>query len=115
MQKKNLYFSVFNATLISRFIDSYLSHNGTNSRTCQGKPKQRTAENHGSNNSNNKIRNLEGVVGYNGDITQYLQEKGYIWEQLDEDSIKFRRDNELQNKVFEYILLQLLCIQNTLA
>jgi hypothetical protein len=57
-----------------------------------------SAENHGSNNSNNKIRNLEGVVGYNGDITQYLQEKGYIWEQLDEDSIKFRRDNELKNK-----------------
>jgi hypothetical protein len=57
-----------------------------------------SAENHDSNNTNNKISNLEGVAGYNGDITQYLQEKGYIWEQLDEDSIKFRRDNELKNK-----------------
>jgi hypothetical protein len=57
-----------------------------------------SAENHNSNNTNNKISNLEGVAGYNGDITQYLQEKGYIWEQLDEDSIKFRRDSELKNK-----------------
>jgi hypothetical protein len=57
-----------------------------------------SAENHNSNNTNNKLSNPEGVAGYNGDITQYLQEKGYIWEQLDEDSIKFRRDNELKNK-----------------
>jgi hypothetical protein len=54
-----------------------------------------SAGNHGSNNTNNKTSNLEGVAGYNGDITQYLQDKGYIWEQLDEDSIKFRQENEL--------------------
>jgi hypothetical protein len=57
-----------------------------------------SVENHGSNNTNRKISNLEGVAGYNGDITQYLEEKGYIWEQLDEDSIKFRRDKVLKNK-----------------
>ena len=27
-----------------------------------------SAENHDSNNTNNKISNLEGVAGYNGDI-----------------------------------------------
>jgi hypothetical protein len=54
-----------------------------------------SAGNHASNNTNNKTSNLEGVAGYNGDITQYLQDKGYIWEQLDEDSIKFRQVNEL--------------------
>jgi hypothetical protein len=48
---------------------------------------------HDSDNTNSKSSNLEGVTGYNGDITQYLQEKGYMWEQLDEKSIKFRRDN----------------------
>jgi hypothetical protein len=48
---------------------------------------------HDNDNTNSKISNLEGVTGYNGDITQYLQEKGYIWEQLNEKSIKFRRDN----------------------
>jgi hypothetical protein len=57
-----------------------------------------SAENHNSNNTNNKISNLEGVAGYNGDITQYLQEKGYMWEQLNESSIKFQRDNESKNK-----------------
>lgn len=46
-----------------------------------------------SDDSNNTNSNLEGITGYNGDITQYLQEKGYIWEQLNEKSIKFRRDN----------------------
>jgi hypothetical protein len=46
---------------------------------------------HDSDNTNSKSSNLEGVTGYNGDITQYLQEKGYMWEQLDEKSIKFRR------------------------
>ena len=49
---------------------------------------------HNSNNANSEISNLEGVTGYNGDITQYLQEKGYVWEQLNEGSIKFRRDKE---------------------
>jgi hypothetical protein len=48
---------------------------------------------HDSDNTNSKSSNLEGVTGYNGDITQYLQEKGYMWEQLNEKSIKFRRDN----------------------
>jgi len=48
---------------------------------------------HDSDNTNSKSSNLEGVTGYNGDITQYLQEKGYVWEQLNEKSIKFRRDN----------------------
>jgi hypothetical protein len=57
-----------------------------------------SADNHDSNNTNNKTSNLQGVAGYNGDITQYLEEKGYNWEQLDEDSIKFRHDNELNNK-----------------
>ena len=47
-----------------------------------------------TNNKNNKTINLEGVVGYNGDITQYLQDKGYTWEQVDEDVIKFRREKE---------------------
>jgi hypothetical protein len=37
-------------------------------------------------------------MGYNGEITQYLEEKGYIWEQLDEDSIKFKHDNEFRNR-----------------
>lgn len=46
-----------------------------------------------SDDGNNTNSNLEGITGYNGDITQYLQEKGYIWEQLNEKSIKFRRDN----------------------
>jgi hypothetical protein len=72
---------------IARYLGGNITINNDNS-----------AENHDSNNTNNKISNLEGVAGYNGDITQYLQEKGYIWEQLDEDSIKFRRDNELNNK-----------------
>jgi hypothetical protein len=48
--------------------------------------------------TNSEISNLEGVTGYNGDITQYLQDKGYMWEQLDESSIKFRRHNESKNK-----------------
>ena len=48
---------------------------------------------HDSDNTNSKSSNLEGVTGYKGDITQYLQEKGYMWEQLNEKSIKFRRDN----------------------
>ena len=43
--------------------------------------------------------NLEGVTGYNGDITQYLLEKGYMWEQLDVSSIKFRRHNESKKYV----------------
>jgi hypothetical protein len=47
-----------------------------------------------SNNTKNKTSNLEGVAGYNGDITQYLQDKGYIWEQIDEGSIKFRHQND---------------------
>ena len=55
-------------------------------------------ETHDSNYTNSEIGNLEGVTGYNGDITQYLQEKGYMWEQLNERSIKFRRDNESKNK-----------------
>ena len=46
-------------------------------------------------NNNNKDGNREGLIGYNGDITQYIEEKGYTWEQLDEDSIKFKHDGEL--------------------
>ena len=53
---------------------------------------------HDSNYTNSEIGNLEGVTGYNGDITQYLQEKGYMWEQLNESSIKFQRDSESKNK-----------------
>jgi hypothetical protein len=49
----------------------------------------------GQNNNNNKDGNREGLIGYNGDITQYIEEKGYTWEQLDEDSIKFEHDGEL--------------------
>jgi hypothetical protein len=49
-------------------------------------------------NNNNKDNNREGLMGYNGDITQYLEEKGYTWEQLDEDSIKFKHDNEFRNR-----------------
>ena len=48
----------------------------------------------------NKTSPLEGVAGYNGDITQYLQDKGYVWEQLDEDSVKFRREKELKDEQF---------------
>lgn len=55
-------------------------------------------ETHDSRYTNSEIGNLEGVTGYNGDITQYLQDKGYMWEQLDERSIKFRRHNESNNK-----------------
>jgi hypothetical protein len=55
-------------------------------------------ETHDSNYTNSEIGNLEGVTGYNGDITQYLQEKGYTWEQLNESSIKFQRDNGSKNK-----------------
>jgi hypothetical protein len=44
-----------------------------------------------SGRKNNHDNNLEGLSGYNGDMTQYLEEKGYTWEQLDEDSIKFIR------------------------
>jgi hypothetical protein len=56
-------------------------------------------KNHHTNNANSEISNLQGVTGYNGDITQYLQEKGYVWEQLNESSIKFRRDNKSKNSL----------------
>ena len=32
--------------------------------------------------------------GYNGDITQYLEEKGYMWKQLSEDSVSFWHKEE---------------------
>jgi hypothetical protein len=46
--------------------------------------------------NNNENIGKAGVAGYNGDITQYLEEKGYTWEQLGEDSLKFWYDNEHQ-------------------
>jgi hypothetical protein len=70
------------ATGIARYLGGNMTINNNNSD-----------ESHDSENTNSKISNLEGVTGYNGDITQYLQEKGYIWEQLNEKLIKFRRDN----------------------
>jgi hypothetical protein len=70
------------ATGIAIYLDGNITINNDNS-----------VERHDSNNTNSKTSNLEGVTGYNGDITQYLQEKGYMWEQLNEKSIKFRRDN----------------------
>ena len=44
--------------------------------------------------NNNENIGKAGVAGYNGDITQYLEEKGYTWEQLGEDSLKFWYDND---------------------
>jgi hypothetical protein len=46
--------------------------------------------------NNNEYSGKAGVAGYNGDITQYLEEKGYTWEQLGEDSLKFWYDKEHQ-------------------
>jgi hypothetical protein len=46
-----------------------------------------------NNDNSDASHDSDNTTGYNGDITQYLQEKGYMWEQLNEKSIKFRRDN----------------------
>jgi hypothetical protein len=42
----------------------------------------------------NKKDSEKSLIGYNGDITQYLEEKGYMWKQLSEDSVSFWRKEE---------------------
>jgi hypothetical protein len=75
-------------TGIAKYLGGNMTINNNNS-----------GENHDSINTKSEISNLEGVTGYNGDITQYLEEKGYVWEQLNESLIKFRRDNEPKNSL----------------
>jgi hypothetical protein len=41
------------------------------------------------NQDNNKKDSEKSLRGYNGDITQYLEEKGFMWKQLSEDSVSF--------------------------
>ena len=42
----------------------------------------------------NKKDSETSLIGYNGDITQYLEEKGYMWKQLSEDSVSFWHKEE---------------------
>jgi hypothetical protein len=42
----------------------------------------------------NKKDSEKSLIGYNGDITQYLEEKGYMWKQLSEDSVSFWHKEE---------------------
>ena len=42
----------------------------------------------------NKKDSERSLIGYNGDITQYLEEKGYMWKQLSEDSVSFWHKEE---------------------
>jgi hypothetical protein len=42
----------------------------------------------------NKKDSEKSLIGYNGDITQFLEEKGYMWKQLSEDSVSFWHKEE---------------------
>jgi hypothetical protein len=45
-----------------------------------------------------KFHEFEDMLQSKKPVEDNFEDKGYIWEQLDEDSIKFKHDNEFINR-----------------